>query len=135
MYFSSGTSGNPKMVLHDHTYALAHLFTARHWHNVVPDGLHFTIADTGWGKAVWGKLFGQWIMETCLLVYDFLKFKPAEILSCLSKLGKLFIGKKVGDRVEIPAVNGTTEEVVVQEISPLSPAVLEWAGQPIAENA
>ena len=55
MYFSSGTSGNPKMVLHDSEYAIAHLVTAKHWHNVQPDGLHFTIADTGWGKAVWGK--------------------------------------------------------------------------------
>ena len=63
MYFSSGTSGNPKMVLHDSGYALAHLVTAKHWHNVNPEGLHFTIADTGWGKAVWGKFFGQWLME------------------------------------------------------------------------
>ncbi len=85
MYFSSGTAGYPKMVLHDHSYALAHLFTARHWHNITPDSLCFTIADTGWGKAVWGKLFGQWIMEACVLVYDFLKFKPAEILSTISK--------------------------------------------------
>ena len=67
MYFSSGTSGNPKMVLHDSYYALAHLVTAKHWHNVKPDGLHFTIADTGWGKAVWGKYYGQWLMEACVL--------------------------------------------------------------------
>ena len=65
MYFSSGTSGNPKMVLHDSEYAIAHLVTAKHWHNVRPDGLHFTIADTGWGKAVWGKYYGQWLMEAC----------------------------------------------------------------------
>jgi acetyl-CoA synthetase len=56
MYFSSGTSGYPKMVLHDHRYALGHLFTAKHWQNVDPEGIHLTIADTGWGKAVWGKL-------------------------------------------------------------------------------
>jgi len=61
LYFSSGTSGNPKMVLHDSGYALAHTATAKHWHNVVSDGgIHFTIADTGWGKAVWGKYYGQW---------------------------------------------------------------------------
>ena len=61
MYFSSGTSGDPKMVLHDSAYALAHLVTAKHWHDVRPDGIHFTIADTGWGKAVWGKYYGQWL--------------------------------------------------------------------------
>ena len=85
MYFSSGTSGYPKMVLHDHTYALAHLFTAKHWHNVDPEGMHFTIADTGWGKAVWGKLYGQWMMETAVFVYDFDKFDADEILSRLEK--------------------------------------------------
>lgn len=85
MYFSSGTSGYPKMVLHDHTYALAHLFTAKHWHNVDSDGLHFTIADTGWGKAVWGKLYGQWLMEAAVLTYDFDKFVASEILEVMSK--------------------------------------------------
>ena len=85
MYFSSGTSGQPKMVRHDHRYALAHLFTAKHWHNVDPEGIHFTIADTGWGKAVWGKLYGQWIMEACVFTYDFDKFVPAEILSLIEK--------------------------------------------------
>ena len=64
MYFSSGTSGNPKMVLHDSGYALAHLVTAKHWHNVNPEGLHFTIADTGWGKAVWGKFVGRYGVTT-----------------------------------------------------------------------
>jgi len=85
MYFSSGTSGYPKMVLHDHSYALAHLFTAKHWHNVDPEGLHFTIADTGWGKAVWGKFYGQWLMECAVLTYDFDKFVAKEILECLQK--------------------------------------------------
>jgi acetyl-CoA synthetase len=63
IYFSSGTSGYPKMVLHNHAYALGHIFTCKHWHVPDPEGIHFTIADTGWGKAVWGKLYGQWIME------------------------------------------------------------------------
>lgn len=80
MYFSSGTSGNPKMVLHDSHYALGHLITAKHWHNVRPDGLHFTIADTGWGKAVWGKYYGQWLMEACVYTYDFDRFNPGDIL-------------------------------------------------------
>ena len=85
MYFSSGTSGNPKMVLHDSLYALGHLMTAKHWHNVRPDGVHFTIADTGWGKAVWGKFYGQWLMEACVLTYDFDRFHPSEILGLIGE--------------------------------------------------
>ena len=87
MYFSSGTSGNPKMVLHNSGYAVAHLITAKHWHNVNPEGLHFTIADTGWGKAVWGKFFGQWLMEAAVLTYDFDRYDPAEILSLVGRYG------------------------------------------------
>ena len=87
MYFSSGTSGNPKMVLHDSYYALAHLVTAKHWHNVKPDGLHLTIADTGWGKAVWGKYYGQWLMEACVLTYDFDRFHADEILDLIPRYG------------------------------------------------
>ncbi len=85
MYFSSGTSGNPKMVLHDSGYAIGHLMTAKHWHNVRPDGIHFTIADTGWGKAVWGKFYGQWLMEACVFTYDFDRYHASEILSLIKK--------------------------------------------------
>ncbi|MBO4365174.1 MAG: AMP-binding protein [Eggerthellaceae bacterium] len=85
MYFSSGTAGNPKMVLHDSGYAIGHLITAKHWHNVRPDGIHFTIADTGWGKAVWGKFYGQWLMEACVFTYDFDRFHAAEILDMVKK--------------------------------------------------
>ncbi len=85
MYFSSGTSGYPKMVLHNHSYSLAHLLTAKHWHNVNPDGLHLTIADTGWGKAVWGKLYGQWLMEAGVFAFDYDKFDASEILSLIPK--------------------------------------------------
>ena len=87
MYFSSGTSGNPKMVLHDSRYALAHLVTAKHWHNVRPDGLHFTIADTGWGKAVWGKYYGQWLMEAGVFTHDFDRFHASEILGLIAEHG------------------------------------------------
>ncbi len=87
MYFSSGTSGNPKMVLHDSRYALAHLMTAKHWHNVNPEGLHFTITDTGWGKAVWGKFFGQWLMEAGVFTYDFDRFHASEILGLIAEHG------------------------------------------------
>ncbi len=86
MYFSSGTSGNPKMVLHNGTYPLAHTVTAKLWHNVIGDGgLHFTIADTGWGKAVWGKLYGAWIMESCVFTYDFDRFSADEILELVGR--------------------------------------------------
>lgn len=86
MYFSSGTTGEPKMVLHNGTYALAHTVTAKLWHNVTGDGgLHLTIADTGWAKAVWGKLYGAWTMETAVMVYDFDRFHANEILDLVSK--------------------------------------------------
>lgn len=86
MYFSSGTTGNPKLVMHNSGYALAHVLTAKPWHNVQSDGgIHFTIADTGWGKAVWGKYYGQWIMEACVFTYDFDRFAASEILSLIGK--------------------------------------------------
>lgn len=86
LYFSSGTTGNPKMVLHDGAYPLAHIPTAKHWQNVVSDhGAHLTIADTGWGKAVWGKLYGQWLMEACVFTYDFDRFVPSEILGLIER--------------------------------------------------
>ena len=80
MYFTSGTSGEPKMVIHDYNYALGHLTTAAFWHNVKPDSLHFTVSDTGWGKAVWGKLYGQWIVGAAIFVYDHDIFRPADVL-------------------------------------------------------
>ncbi len=80
MYFTSGTTGEPKMVAHDFTYPLGHIVTASYWHNLNEDSLHLTIADTGWGKAVWGKLYGQWIAGANVFVYDHEKFTPADIL-------------------------------------------------------
>lgn len=85
LYFTSGTTGLPKMVYHDYSYPIAHIVTAKHWHNVVPDGLHFTISDTGWMKAMWGKLYGQWLMEAGVFVCDFQKFTPADLLPLFSK--------------------------------------------------
>ncbi len=85
MYFTSGTSGNPKMVLHDHTYSLGHILTAKHWHQVDPEGIHYTVSDTGWGKAVWGALYGQWIMEAAAFVYEYEKFVPSDILDLIEK--------------------------------------------------
>ena len=80
MYFTSGTTGEPKMVAHNFTYPLGHITTGSFWHNLHPDSIHLTIADTGWGKAVWGKLYGQWIAGATVFVYDHEKFVPAEIL-------------------------------------------------------
>ncbi len=85
LYFTSGTTGNPKMVAHDFTYPLAHIITASYWHNLTAESLHLTLADTGWGKAVWGKLYGQWIAGANVFVYDFDKFEPADILEMIQK--------------------------------------------------
>lgn len=85
IYFTSGTTGEPKMVAHDFTYPLGHIITARCWHDLKGTDRHLTIADTGWGKAVWGKLYGQWITGSDVFVYDYDKFVPADILNILSK--------------------------------------------------
>jgi acetyl-CoA synthetase len=86
LYFTSGTTGLPKMVIHNHSYAIAHIITAKYWHNVVPDGgLHFTVAETGWGKAVWGKLYGQWFVGAAVFTYDFDRFVPSDVLKMIEK--------------------------------------------------
>lgn len=87
LYFTSGTSGYPKMVLQDYDYPIGHIMTAKYWHGVVEDGLHLTIAETGWAKSTWGKLYGQWIAGTALFVYDMNMFKPAKMLEMISKYG------------------------------------------------
>lgn len=83
LYFTSGTTGNPKMVIHDFTYPLGHIVTASFWHNLHEGSLHLTVADTGWGKAVWGKLYGQWIAGAAVFVYDHEKFNPQTILKLI----------------------------------------------------
>ena len=85
MFFTSGTSGYPKIAEHNYKYALGHFHTARYWHNVDPNGLHFTISDTGWAKAMWGKLFGQWLCESATFVYDFDRFDSAKIMPMFAK--------------------------------------------------
>ena len=80
MYFTSGTTGEPKMVAHDFTYPLGHISTGCFWHNLHEGSLHLTIADTGWAKAAWGKLYGQWLAGANIFVYDHEKFTPADIL-------------------------------------------------------
>jgi len=85
MFFSSGTTGYPKIAAHDHKYPLGHLVTAKYWHCVDPDGLHLTISDTGWAKAMWGKLYGQWLCEAATFVYDFDRFSASDILPLFSQ--------------------------------------------------
>ena len=85
MYFTSGTSGYPKMAAHNYKYPLGHFITAKYWHRVNPEGLHFTISDTGWAKAMWGKLYGQWLCEAAIFVYDFDRFDAEKILPMFAK--------------------------------------------------
>ena len=85
IYFTGGTSGEPKMALHSYDYAAAHLGTANYWHGIDPEGCHMTVADTGWAKCTWGKFYGQWFMEGCQLVYDYDRFHGSEILDLLQK--------------------------------------------------
>ncbi len=87
LYFTSGTTGEPKMVAHDFTYPLGHIITGSFWHNVHEYSLHLTLADTGWGKAVWGKLYGQWIAGANVFVYDFEKFEPVDVLHKIQEHG------------------------------------------------
>ena len=87
MLFTSGTTGYPRIATHSYKYALGHYPTAKHWHNVNPNGLHFTISDTGWGKALWGKLYGQWLCEAAVFTYDFDRFRSEDILPMFAKYG------------------------------------------------
>ncbi|MDD7397997.1 MAG: AMP-binding protein [Firmicutes bacterium] len=85
MYFTSGTTSYPKMAAHTYSYALAHFVTAKWWHCVKKDGIHFTVAETGWGKAVWGKLYGQWLCGACVFTFDFSKFDQDRVLRMIEK--------------------------------------------------
>ena len=85
MFFTSGTPGYPKLAAHNHKYPLGHFITAKYWHRVNPDGLHFTISDTGWAKSSWGKLYGQWLCEAAVFVYDFDRFDAEKILPMFAK--------------------------------------------------
>ena len=85
MFFTSGTSGYPKIAAHNYKYPLGHFITAKYWHQVDPEGLHLTISDTGWAKALWGKLYGQWLCEGAVFVYDFDRFNADKILPLFAK--------------------------------------------------
>jgi len=85
MFFTSGTSGYPKLAAHNYKYPLGHFITAKYWHRVNPDGLHLTISDSGWAKFMWGKLYGQWLCEAAVFVYDFDRFDAEKILPMFAK--------------------------------------------------
>jgi acetyl-CoA synthetase len=85
LYFTSGTTGMPKMVNHDFIYPLGHILTAKYWQNVKDDGLHFTVADTGWAKSAWGKLYGQWLSGCAVMTYDYDKFVPKNLMEVIEK--------------------------------------------------
>ena len=84
-YFTSGTSGSPKAVIHDHSYPLAHIYTAKNWHGMQDGDLHLTVADSGWAKSAWGKLYGQWFMGAAIMVYDYDNFYAADMLKLLEE--------------------------------------------------
>ncbi len=85
LYFTSGTTGMPKMVNHDFIYPLGHILTAKYWQNVQDNGLHFTVADTGWAKSAWGKLYGQWLSGSAVMTYDYDKFVPKNLMEVIEK--------------------------------------------------
>lgn len=85
MFFTSGTTSYPKITTHNFKYPLGHYITAKYWHQVDPDGIHFAISDTGWGKALWGKIYGQWLCEAAIFTYDFDDFDAKEILHMIEK--------------------------------------------------
>jgi acetyl-CoA synthetase len=85
LYFTSGTTGMPKMVNHNYIYPLGHILTAKYWQNVQDNGLHFTVADTGWAKSAWGKIYGQWISGSAVMTYDLDKFVPKKLMEVIEK--------------------------------------------------
>lgn len=87
LYFTSGTTGYPKGVIHEHSYPLAHIVTAKYWHQAEDNGLHFTVAETGWAKASWGKIYGQWLVGSAVMVYDFDNFEPKQLTTVINRYG------------------------------------------------
>ena len=87
LYFTSGTTGEPKGVIHEHTYPLAHIVTAKYWQQAEDNGLHFTVAETGWAKASWGKIYGQWLIGSAVMVYDFDNFDPKQLVTVINRYG------------------------------------------------
>ncbi len=87
LYFTSGTTGYPKGVIHEYSYPLAHIVTAKYWHQAEDNGLHFSVAETGWAKASWGKIYGQWLIGCAVMVYDFDNFDPKQLTAVINRYG------------------------------------------------
>lgn len=143
VFFSSGTTGLPKMVSHSYTYPLGHIITAKYWQKVIEDGLHYTIADTGWGKALWGQIYGQWIAGSAVFVYDYNRFDAAKVLDKASKHGvTTFCAPPTIYRFlikeDLSQYNFSTLQYVATAGEPLNPEVynkfLEFTGLKVREG-
>jgi len=129
-YFSSGTTGFPKMVCHNFTYPLGHIQTAGYWQNVSDDGLHYTMADSGWAKCVWGKIYGQWILGTAVFIYDYDRFDAGNMMTKISKYGvTTFCAPPTTYRFfikeDLSKYNFSTLQYCVVAGEPLNPEVYE----------
>jgi acetyl-CoA synthetase len=129
-YFTSGTTGYPKMVRHDQTYPLGHIITAKYCQNVGDDGLHYTVADTGWAKCAWGKIYGQWIAGSAIFVYDYDRFDAGRMMALMAKHGvTTFCAPPTIFRFMIKSdmskYNFSTLKYAVTAGEPLNPTVYE----------
>ena len=141
IYFTSGTTGHPKGVMHDYTYPLAHIVTAKYWQQAEDGGLHFTVAETGWAKASWGKIYGQWLVGCAVMVYDFDNFDPRQLVSVINRYGVTSFCApptvyRYLVRKEIPAMPTLRHATTAGEV--LAPEVFrqftERTGIPLAEG-
>jgi acetyl-CoA synthetase len=141
LYFTSGTTGYPKGVIHDYSYPLAHIVTAKYWHQAEENGLHFTVAETGWAKASWGKIYGQWLIGSAVMVYDFDNFDPKQLTTVINHYGvtsfcapptvyRYLVRKGIPDMPSLRHAS-TAGEMLAPEISKL---FTERTGIPLCEG-
>ena len=116
LYFTSGTTGMPKMVAHDFYYPLGHIVTALYWQQCIDGGLHLTISETGWAKSVWGKLYGQWLCGSAVFVYEFERFVAKDILQQLDE-HKVTIVLRPADHVPLHAAGGFRQVTICRRLS------------------
>ena len=113
MFFTSGTTGYPKIAAHSFKYPLGHFVTANYWHCVNPEGLHFTISDTGWAKSSWGKLYGQWLCEAATFVYDFDRFNASDILPLFKEHNITRMAREESERIKLETEK-TTQAMIAK---------------------